>query len=479
MRRLLALLAYIAALGVVLLAANSTLEGGRLQPIPSPTAALLTATPAPSVSASAEPAASPDTPDSVASDVQDVVGRPADEVGAALLAIAKFLLIPVAVWLAYQLLRRLLSALRQRPIVVIDDLVDATGIESIGKSSTGLSQVMREEVGLQIARANERYRISVAKRSKFARPDEWITTAPPPLNATHDDLATLVAAVKDASPEPGKSVLSALAALFPAVGTKVSGYLRQVDERSGRLGVAFRFADLSDPRRTTAFQLDEGVPIPLASLVAADDASPGLVEALRGAIQLVQSQFGRLGWLDFGSLDAGPGEPSSQDSPKDAESQPEARALVEIARIYERSNYREIAKAKYEAALEKDPTSVAARDGLGRILSESTPLDHADMLIRACGPFVALALVRANRLSAIRPNLLTLVDEFFYPPPPTQRRWNVEHAMIHNYIGARMATEADSAGRFSVGLRLGDWELHAAMALCPRWYLPYENAGDV
>nr|MBA3779480.1 hypothetical protein [Chloroflexota bacterium] len=349
-------------------------------------------------------------------------------------------------------------------------------------------QGLRERTSTELARVNALYQRHVEDKDRYRDAKRAVTSSPVPLSASHDDLSTLVTAIGDAAPGPAKSALTALSALFPVKGTKVTGYLRAGDDQHGPLSMSFQLADLGDPGLGSSFTIAEVVrdtgegtspgDSPRLGPPRGAEASLAWRRLLHEVIARFKPALGTFG-AAIGRLTGQ--TPASAAEPVVPPGRPEALALVAVAETYRTAGFLDTARAKYEAAIEKDATLEAAREGLWRLLYGGSPVARAHELAHACAPFLTLMLSRDQLVAQARPSLFDRVRWWFRRrlAPLPHPSWIRAEAVARNWIGGRLADAADTAGSLAPdGYRLALAELDRAIELCPDWYLPYEVAGD-
>jgi hypothetical protein len=157
--------------------------------------------------------------------------------------------------LAYQVVR-----LRFRRQLVLQDIVNASGVTELDSRIPGLSQLLREQVVEQMSHLADKVRESIAA-ADLASYSSLLDPTPLPRNVPDQRLNELIASMTTfASDKAGPALQLLNTVLLRPRGTKVSTTLQRQGDKPGRLGMTFEIADLTGTDVPTPMTVREVMP---------------------------------------------------------------------------------------------------------------------------------------------------------------------------------------------------------------------------
>jgi tetratricopeptide (TPR) repeat protein len=387
--------------------------------------------------------------------------------------------------LAYQVVR-----LRFRRQLVVEDIINASGLEDLDGKLAGLSQLVREQFVAQMSRLTNKVQESLAA-ADLKSYSAVIDSTPLPRNVPDQRLTELMGSLTTFAGDKAGPALQLLnAVLLRPKGTKVRTTLQRQGDVPGRLGVTFEIADLRE----------NDVPIPI-TVREAESARPAPVEPQTNALSKLSvnsvpeppatvpeldgqlSTVGRLGdavkYLErVLQLDSRNRQSADQE---DAET---VTHLL-LGAQYEAIGALEEAKTEYIEALKAGGQNERTIDLLGKVLRQDRSVEAR--YLNLFEPTIRQLVVELAKRELVNLPWFTLVrrvelhrvwlDGLVSAIEAQRRR---DRALVHNYIGSLYHTSAPSFPMFLPHFqKLAIIEFKEALRLDEKLYQAHENLAYV
>jgi tetratricopeptide (TPR) repeat protein len=365
--------------------------------------------------------------------------------------------------LAYQVVR-----LRFRRQLVLQDIVNASGVTELDSRIPGLSQLLREQVVEQMSHLADKVRESIAA-ADLASYSSLLDPTPLPRNVPDQRLNELIASMTTfASDKAGPALQLLNTVLLRPRGTKVSTTLQRQGDKPGRLGMTFEIADLTGTDVPTPMTVREVMPGKAKPKPETESAPEELAEPA-GRLGRAISVFGRL-------LHPAARQPQS---PGEADKATAAHLL--LGARYEAVGALDEAMAEYVEALKAGGQNQRADELLGQVLTRERSVEARYLTLLK--PAVRRLVLELAKRELVRLPLRTLVRRI--PPrqiwrqglpAATRAQRHRDQALVHNYVGLLYQTSGGSSVKLDPTLRdLAKIEFTTALQLDEELYQAHEN----
>lgn len=363
--------------------------------------------------------------------------------------------------LAIVLIRRLIL-LSQKPNLVIDLFVNATGNSDLDKALVGLNHLMRETLVTYLKQVRD----DILKYSRRGELGKYHSPAknPPPETGVDSHLTDLLTALQGSSFGPLQGVFQLIAPLFTPCGTKVSTILQGNGASPPTFGMSFEVTDLngSQPPVLCSFW-EEKLPLSSNEVVASPQVTGVSSTSLTRSSQPLASIYNTLGRVMLALVEQS----------KPPEENKDALANYTLGSIYQERGMLDKAQGQFENALTKQPDYAKAKEALQSVLKEVKAAEELYFsLMSGAADWLAIELIRRAYDEGGRRSFGRRYDD--------QRKEDVAHyrARIYNCIGALLQSAAGTHVHLPKFYDLALTEFKQAIDLDKGWYRPYKNLAD-